>query len=142
MLKKYENAVEDLKTALKYDPKSAEVTKLMTQAKKDLAVFTKKQQNVYKAMFSGEIYDQPVPPKQISETGNPEEYRQLDNPRVFFDIKIGTAEPERIEFELFANACPRTAENFRALCTGEKGEVDGLKLHYKNNKFHRYFLYS
>merc|ERR1712087_198278 len=60
------------------------------------------------------------------------------NLRVFFDIKIGSAEPERIEFELYANAAPKTAENFRALCTGEKGDhARGFKLHYKGNKFHR-----
>ena len=39
---------------------------------------------------------------------------------VYFDIKIGKNAPERIEFELFAKDVPRTADNFRCLCTGEK----------------------
>ena len=45
----------------------------------------------------------------------------------------------RIEFELFADVVPRTAENFRALCTGEcgKGKVTGLPLHYKGAPLHR-----
>ena len=40
--------------------------------------------------------------------------------------------------ELFADQDPRTAENFRMLCTGEKGVgISGAKLHYKGCKFHR-----
>jgi peptidylprolyl isomerase len=38
-----------------------------------------------------------------------------------------------VVFELFKNKVPKTAENFRCLCTGEKGE----QLSYKNNIFHR-----
>ena len=34
--------------------------------------------------------------------------------------------------------CPKTCENFRALCTGERGTNErGVKLHYKASKFHR-----
>merc|ERR1719424_2581618 len=40
--------------------------------------------------------------------------------------------------ELFANVCPKTAENFRALCTGDKGTApSGLPLHYKRTIFPR-----
>eukprot|EP01017_Pseudomicrothorax_dubius_P020033 TRINITY_DN2200_c0_g1_i1.p1 TRINITY_DN2200_c0_g1~~TRINITY_DN2200_c0_g1_i1.p1 ORF type:complete len:185 (+),score=62.11 TRINITY_DN2200_c0_g1_i1:66-620(+) len=61
-----------------------------------------------------------------------------NNPIVFFDISIGGAAPERIEFELFANIVPKTAENFLALCTGEKGVGNsGKPLHYKGSSFHR-----
>jgi hypothetical protein len=61
-----------------------------------------------------------------------------ENPRVFFDMEIGGEKAGRITMELFANVVPKTAENFRALCTGEKGVgTSGSKLHYKGSKFHR-----
>jgi peptidyl-prolyl isomerase D len=58
--------------------------------------------------------------------------------RVFFDITIGKAAKERVVFELYDEVVPKTAENFRALCTGEKGKgKSGLPLHYKGSGFHR-----
>ena len=60
------------------------------------------------------------------------------NPKVWFDISIGGAAAGRITMELFADAVPKTAENFRALCTGEKGiGKKGKPLHYKGAAFHR-----
>merc|ERR1739848_183237 len=57
---------------------------------------------------------------------------------VFFDVSIGGKPAGRIEFELFDDVVPKTAENFRALCTGEKGKgKSGKPLHYKGSTFHR-----
>merc|ERR1711912_29589 len=57
---------------------------------------------------------------------------------VFFDMTIGGAAAGRITMELRADVAPKTAENFRALCTGEKGTgKSGKALHYKGSKFHR-----
>lgn len=45
----------------------------------------------------------------------------------------------RLVIELRADVVPKTAENFRALCTGEKGlsELTGTRLHYKGSRFHK-----
>jgi len=47
--------------------------------------------------------------------------RSASNPAVFLDVSIGGEAPQRVVLELFASVYPKTAENFRALCTGEKG---------------------
>ncbi|KAI6042449.1 cyclophilin-like domain-containing protein [Pisolithus marmoratus] len=60
-------------------------------------------------------------------------------PRVFFDFAIGTELVGRVIFELFNDDVPKTAENFRALCTGEKGlsALSQCPLYYKNSIIHR-----
>jgi cyclophilin family peptidyl-prolyl cis-trans isomerase len=58
--------------------------------------------------------------------------------KVFFDIEINGAPSGRIVFGLFGETVPKTAENFRALCTGEKGVgKSGKPLHFAKSKFHR-----
>lgn len=62
----------------------------------------------------------------------------MSNPVVYFDINIGGAPSGRIEMTLRADVVPKTAENFRALCTGEKGTGrSGKPLHFKGSSFHR-----
>ena len=62
----------------------------------------------------------------------------MSNPVCFFDITANGQPLGRIEMTLRADVVPKTAENFRALCTGEKGTgKSGKALHYKGSKFHR-----
>ncbi|KAL0389452.1 UNVERIFIED_CONTAM: Peptidyl-prolyl cis-trans isomerase CYP63 [Sesamum calycinum] len=65
--------------------------------------------------------------------------KSTNNPSVFLDVSIDGDTTERIVIELFADVVPKTAENFRALCTGEKGvgTSTGKPLHYKGSTFHR-----
>ena len=58
--------------------------------------------------------------------------------RVFFDISIANRDVGRVMFELYNDVVPKTADNFRALCTGEKGTgKSGKPLHFKGSIFHR-----
>ncbi|XP_066342867.1 peptidyl-prolyl cis-trans isomerase-like [Miscanthus floridulus] len=61
------------------------------------------------------------------------------NPRVFLDLSIDGEKVGRVVIELFADKVPKTAENFRLLCTGERGagRWSGKRLHYKGAPFHR-----
>jgi len=58
------------------------------------------------------------------------------NPVVYFDIAIADRPAGRIEITLRKDVAPKTAENFRVLCTGEKSTPQ-KKLWYKNSVFHR-----
>ncbi|TGO29341.1 hypothetical protein BPAE_0016g00650 [Botrytis paeoniae] len=93
-----------------------------------------------------------MPPTQLPASGNPlfvyladatfnvwRRSRCADKyvNRVFFDITIGGEPLGRIQFELFADVVPKTAENFRQFCTGETKNHLGRPQGYKGSKFHR-----
>ena len=66
-----------------------------------------------------------------------------ENPRVFFDMTIDGKPAGTIVMELFMSTVPKTAENFRVLCTGEMGKGNlGKPLHYKGSAFHRVSTYN
>ncbi|KAI0499433.1 hypothetical protein KFK09_020336 [Dendrobium nobile] len=58
--------------------------------------------------------------------------------RVYLDVDIDGQHAGRIIIGLYGEVVPKTVENFRSLCTGEKGRGGhGKALHYKGTPFHR-----
>lgn len=56
----------------------------------------------------------------------------MDNPRTFLDVEIDGEAAGKLVLTLYADVVPKTAENFRVLCTGEAGAGKrGKKLHFK-----------
>jgi hypothetical protein len=61
----------------------------------------------------------------------------------FMDVSIGGRPMGRVVYGLYGNAYPKTVENFRCLCTGERGSVRVrkkaplIRLHYKGTSFFR-----
>lgn len=62
-----------------------------------------------------------------------EREEKMGRPRCFLDISIGEELEGRLVVELYNDVVPKTAENFRALCTGEMGIAPntGVPFHYK-----------
>ena len=134
-LHKYDDATVSIKTAIKLMPNDKKIREEFELLKEQKKKHSASQGSVFKAFLSEGIYNEKVSEITRKEYSLP----KFDpaNPQVFMDFKIGDQEPARVVFELFQGKTPKTAENFRALCTGEKGETDGLALHYKGNLFHR-----
>ena len=58
---------------------------------------------------------------------------------VYFDISCNGKPKGRVVFKLYDDVVPKTAANFRSLCTGDKGisPKSGKPLSYKDSIFHR-----
>mmetsp|Transcript_5974 Transcript_5974/g.9973 ORF Transcript_5974/g.9973 Transcript_5974/m.9973 type:complete len:491 (+) Transcript_5974:115-1587(+) len=123
-------AKTDLMTAYKLDNTNKDVRKAIATLKKENQKAKEKEKAAFGGLFSkpGGLYEDKQGVAQPSE----------DNPHVFFDVKQGDKDMGRVVMRLYADIVPKTAENFRALCTGEKGEgAMGKPLHYKGSAFHR-----
>jgi hypothetical protein len=71
---------------------------------------------------------------------------KANNPVVFMDVSIGGQPVGRLKMELFADTCPKTAENFRQFCTGEHrfvliNSLDGSALFTAMNTVNYYGMH-
>jgi peptidylprolyl isomerase len=110
-----------------------EVREMLAAEKKRKAAARKEGKSKMAALFnSGGMYAE----KAAVEFYDPN--KPHEGPVVWFDMSIGGEPAGRITMQLFGDTTPKTAENFRALCTGEKGVGKmGKPLHYKGSAFHR-----
>jgi peptidylprolyl isomerase len=78
-------------------------------------------------------------PPQMTEAEPSESSKKAKAPpKVYLDVRISGQLAGRIVIELNTEDTPQTAENFRCLCTGEKGKGrSGKPLHFKDSTFHR-----
>jgi len=124
-------AKADLMLAYELDKTNKDVRKALASLKEAIAESKKKE----KAAFGGflgkfDIYDDKKSRIVPNSKG--------DNPHVFMDIQHGEKPLGRIVMQIYKDVTPKTAENFRLLCTGEKGVgKEGKPLHYKGCNFHR-----
>lgn len=136
-----EGAVEDLSKAISLDPSNAAAKNELVRAKKQISDAKKKDKAVYGNLFSKmSVYEEKplVELKKSSGLTIAQCVSDPTNPKVFMEIAVGGEVIGKIVYSLFANVVPKTAENFRALCTGEKGNCStGKPLHYKDSLFHR-----
>ncbi|CAI2366512.1 unnamed protein product [Moneuplotes crassus] len=133
-MKQFENAIADLKSAIKLSPKDKALRKEFQACKDEKKAHDKSQAKMLTDFFAEGVYNEIKPDITHYEEKLPE--YDPSNPIVFLDIQIGDNEDKRVVFELFNNNTPRAAENFRCLCTGEKSTED-KPLHFKGNVFHR-----
>lgn len=126
-----EEALVDLNAALSVDGGNVAVKQEIAKAKKAISEANKKTKSMYSNFFSKvSVYDDKEAPVVPGSSQN--------NPKVFFDITIGGVYIGRLVMLLYADTVPRTVENFKALCTGERGNAStGQPLHYKGCTFHR-----
>ena len=126
------DAKTDLMAAYNIDNKNKDVRKAIQELKTKNAEAKKKEKATFGGIFSSGVsmYDDKEGVLIPNAKG--------DNPHVYFTIKQGDEELGRIVMQLYMDITPKTAENFKALCTGEKGNgICGKPLHFKGSTFHR-----
>ena len=130
----WDEAMVDIVAAIKLNPNDKSLRSHHAVVKEGKQKAAGKEKGAFQKFFAQGVYNEKVTPskKYTLPTFDPE------NAQTYFDIGIGEKDEEgyeqgRVVFELFTKEVPKTADNFRALCTGEKGEL----YHYKGNKFHR-----
>jgi peptidylprolyl isomerase len=129
------DAKADLLAAAKLSPTDVGIRAEYERLQTLIAAQKAKEKATFGGLFSKgvSLYDEkPVPPSALLAS-----YKG-PSPQVYFDVSIGGVPQGRVVMKLYQHIAPKTAENFRALCTGEKGVGSaGKPLHYKGSAFHR-----
>lgn len=125
------DAKADLMAAYGMDNKNKDVRKAIADLKTRMADAKKKEKATFGGIFGkASLYDEKEGPLIPNAKGT--------NPHVFFDVVQGDEKLGRIVMQLYEDITPKTAENFRKLCTGEAGDgKKGVPLYYKGSTFHR-----
>lgn len=143
-----DEAIADLREAAKLDPKNKTIRAEFTRVKALKADQSKAQKGIFTSAFDKvDLFPDKPRTASPSDKNNPYAYitfasalrkRLRDDEQPVSDGQYedlgGT-----IVVRVYADACPRTARNFLALCTGERGisKVSSKALHYKGCKVHR-----
>mmetsp|Transcript_2532 Transcript_2532/g.3578 ORF Transcript_2532/g.3578 Transcript_2532/m.3578 type:complete len:489 (+) Transcript_2532:44-1510(+) len=123
-------AKKDLMAAYQIDNKNKDVRKAISALKENISASKKKEKAAFGGIFGKvNMYDDKKGIILPNSKG--------DNPHVYFELKQGDESLGKVIMQLYMDVTPKTAENFRALCTGEKTGENGKKLHYKGSTFHR-----
>jgi len=131
----FDAAQEDFKKLGSLLPGDETAKQCLQQLEQRKLTHQKKEKSLFKSFMKSSIYED-IPNKELPKEFTIPTEVDPTNPIVFFDISIGDGESKRVEFELFKNIVPKTAENFRSLCVGDKKEGN-MNLHFKNSIFHR-----
>ena len=125
------DAKSDLMAAYGIDNKNKDVRKAIADLKTRMAEAKKKDKETFGGIFGkASLYDEKEGPLIPNAKGT--------NPHVFFDVVQGEEKLGRVIMQLYEDITPKTAENFKKLCTGEAGNgTKGVPLHYKGSTFHR-----
>jgi len=132
---RYDDALKDLKIAQSKSPEDQKIPELI----KEILQFMKQQESKeklkYAKMFAKESIYKEVAPKIKSTLVKFPDYDPA-NPKVFLEIQVGSRDPRILVFELIKSKVPKTCENFRVFCTGEK--VSPYRSYsYKDSYFHK-----
>jgi len=129
-----EESKATLLTAAKADPKNKEIRTALAETKAKIAEEKKKAKGTFGGMFDkmGSMYTEKPDVVHVEPWKGP-------LPQVYMDISIGGEAAGRVKFQLNADVAPRTCENFRSLCVGDKGlgASTKLPLSYVGCPFHR-----
>ena len=127
----FDDAEKDIRSLEKLlseeEKKNAGIEYLRELIEKNKKEYFSRRKKFSKVAFSHDVYkdagaQKPVPPPTEPNS---------KNPVVFLDVKIGSNQKKRIKIELFEDKVPKTAKNFKGLCTGEK------TITYKGSKIFR-----